>query len=102
MTEIFTALMLMIPTTHHTDPRWKVVKPYDEKLDRIAHCESTGRWSLDTGNGFYGGLQFKLSTWKSVGGRGYPNKNSKLEQKFRAVILIHLQGYNPWPNCGSA
>lgn len=84
----------------NSDQRWKVVQPYNAKLERIAQCESTGHWFVNTGNGFYGGLQFKLSTWKAVGGHGYPNKNSILEQKFRAVKLIRLKGYSPWPKCG--
>lgn len=84
------------------DHRWQVVKPYNAKLNRMAWCESTGRWFIATGNGFYGGLQFTYSTWRSVGGRGYPHQNSKLEQKYRAVLLIRSQGYGPWPVCGSA
>jgi hypothetical protein len=82
------------------DSRWKVVQPYNAKLERIAQCESTSHWFINTGNGYYGGLQFKLSTWTSVGGRGYPNQNSILEQKYRAVKLIKLVGYTPWPICG--
>lgn len=86
----------------HVDKRIAVVRPYDAKLNRMAYCESTNRWYLDTGNGFYGGLQFDLGTWRTVGGSGYPNQNSELEQKYRAVILIKRRGYEPWPVCGSA
>jgi hypothetical protein len=85
---------------HHRVNRWKVVKPYNAKLERMAWCESTKRWFINTGNGFYGGLQFTYTTWRSVGGRGYPHKNSKLEQKYRAVKLIQIAGYGPWPVCG--
>ena len=92
----------MMPTTQQDDSRWQAVRPYNAKLERMARCESTSRWWLNTGNGFYGGLQFKLSTWRSVGGRGYPHHNSKLEQKYRAVKLIRKRGYQPWPHCGSA
>lgn len=84
------------------DYRWQVVKPYNAKLERMARCESTGKWFIATRNGFFGGLQFDLQTWRSVGGRGYPHQNSKLEQKFRAVKLIKRRGYGPWPVCGSA
>jgi hypothetical protein len=80
--------------------RKRVVRPYRAKLERMARCESTGRWYIATGNGFYGGLQFDLPTWHSVGGSGYPHQNSKLEQMFRAVKLIHRAGYGPWPVCG--
>lgn len=102
------ALTVLTITTSavHNDYRWQIVRPYNAKLERMAVCEShpggKPRWHLDTHNGFFGGLQFKLSTWKSVGGRGYPNQNSELEQKYRAVKLIKKYGYNPWPICGSA
>jgi len=82
------------------DKRWSIVRPYNAKLNRMALCESGQRWFIATGNGFYGGLQFTLSTWWSVGGSGYPHHNSKLEQKFRAVKLIKRAGYAPWPVCG--
>ena len=78
----------------------KVVRPYRAKLERMAYCESTSRWHLNTGNGYYGGLQFDLRTWHSVGGGGYPHWASKLEQMYRAVILIGRRGYRPWPVCG--
>jgi hypothetical protein len=82
------------------DKRWSVVKPYNVKLNRMARCESGGRWFIATGNGFYGGLQFVPSTWWSVGGKGMPHRNSILEQKYRAVLLIKRAGYGPWPICG--
>lgn len=90
---------------HHrhkiVDPRVSVVAPYNAKLDRIAYCESTDRWWLNTGNGFYGGLQFTLSTWWSVGGKGYPNEASELEQKYRAVLVYKRRGsWADWPVCG--
>jgi resuscitation-promoting factor RpfA len=94
---LLTALALIM--SQHQDTRWKVVQPYDAKLERMAYCESRKRWFLDSGNKFYGGLQFKLSTWKWVGGKGYPHKNSELEQKYRAVILIKRDGYGHWPRC---
>ena len=93
------ALSLLIPG-HHKVNRWEVVKPYNAKLERMAQCESTGRWWISTGNGFFGGLQFDLPTWQGVGGKGYPHQNSKLEQKYRAVILIKRRGFAPWPVCG--
>jgi Transglycosylase-like domain len=80
----------------------RTVRPYNEKLTRMAWCESRERWYINTGNGYYGGLQFDLSTWESVGGRGYPHQNSILEQKYRAVRLIRKRGYTPWPICGYA
>jgi hypothetical protein len=94
------ALLLALPAPALALNRWRVVRPYNAKLERMAQCESTGRWYIATGNGFYGGLQFTLSTWWSVGGRGYPHRNSELEQKYRAVLLIRRAGYAPWPVCG--
>lgn len=84
------------------DPRVEVVAPYRAKLARMAWCESTNRWHIATGNGYFGGLQFDLPTWWSVGGRGYPHWHSRLEQMFRAVKLIRRRGYAPWPRCGYA
>ena len=78
----------------------RAVRPYNRKLNRMANCESGGRWHIATGNGFYGGLQFVPSTWWSVGGRGLPHHATELEQKYRAVLLIRQQGYAPWPVCG--
>jgi hypothetical protein len=84
----------------YTRMRRRVVRPYRWKLNRMAYCESTGRWWLNSGNGFYGGLQFTLSTWHSVGGWGYPHVNTKLEQMYRGVRLIKREGFSPWPVCG--
>ena len=103
MTILLAILALTVPTAESSKVnRWKVVKPYNAKLERMAHCESTKRWWINTGNGYYGGLQFNLRTWRSVGGSGYPHQNSKIEQKYRAVKLIKRRGYQPWPRCGSA
>lgn len=109
MISLLAAVVLMVTpmqhaatVNHQVDSRWRVVKPYNAKLERMAYCESTSRWYLNTGNGFYGGLQFDLQTWRSVGGSGYPHQNSKLEQKYRAVRLIKRRGYSPWPHCGYA
>jgi len=67
----------------------------------LAQCESSGNWSIDTGNGFYGGLQFTLSSWQSVGGTGYPNMASPSEQIMRAELLQQQQGWGAWPVCSA-
>lgn len=67
--------------------------------DRIARCESGGNWSINTGNGYYGGLQFTLSSWRAVGGTGYPNQASREEQIMRARLLQARQGWGAWPVC---
>jgi hypothetical protein len=75
--------------------------PYEANWDRVAACESGGNWSTNTGNSYYGGVQFSLPTWRSVGGSGYPHQNSKREQIRRAEILRQRAGLGQWPICGS-
>ena len=67
--------------------------------DRLAQCESGGNWSINTGNGYYGGLQFGLTAWRAVGGSGRPDQASRAEQIRRAEILLDLQGWGAWPAC---
>jgi nucleoid-associated protein YgaU len=67
--------------------------------DRIAACESGGNWAINTGNGYYGGLQFSLSSWRAVGGSGLPSDASKSEQISRAQMLQARQGWGAWPVC---
>lgn len=69
--------------------------------DKIAACESGDNWAINTGNGFYGGLQFTLSSWRGVGGSGYPNQASRSEQISRAEILQSRQGWQAWPACSA-
>ncbi len=69
--------------------------------DRLASCESGGNWSINTGNGYYGGVQFSAATWRSVGGAGLPHQNSKAEQIKRAEILQARSGWGQWPACSS-
>lgn len=84
--------------------RWRAANPpipYEANWDRVARCESGGNWSISTGNGYYGGLQFSLSTWRWVGGQGYPHHASKAEQIRRAEILrTQRGGLGHWPVCG--
>jgi hypothetical protein len=65
----------------------------------LAQCESGGDWSISTGNGFYGGLQFTLSSWHAVGGSGYPHQASASEQISRGQALQRIQGWGAWPAC---
>lgn len=67
--------------------------------DSLARCESGGNWSINTGNGYYGGLQFTASTWRAVGGTGLPHQNSREEQIHRAQILQARSGWGQWPAC---
>ncbi|MGH3449523.1 MAG: transglycosylase family protein [Haloechinothrix sp.] len=68
--------------------------------DAIADCESSGNWSINTGNGYYGGLQFSLSTWEAYGGSGMPHESSRAEQISVAEKVLAGQGIGAWPHCG--
>jgi hypothetical protein len=68
--------------------------------DAIAQCESGGNWSANTGNGFYGGLQFKPSTWAAHGGVGNPAMASREQQILVAENVLQSQGIGAWPECG--
>ena len=68
--------------------------------DAVAECESGGNWSANTGNGFYGGLQFKPSTWAANGGVGSPANASREEQIAVANRVLATQGPGAWPKCG--
>lgn len=68
--------------------------------DAIAECESGGNWSINTGNGHYGGLQFKQATWNSNGGVGNPATASRAEQIRVAENVLRTQGIKAWPKCG--
>jgi resuscitation-promoting factor RpfC len=70
--------------------------------DAIAQCESGGNWSTNSGNGHYGGLQFKPSTWASNGGVGSPSTASREEQIRVAENVLRTQGLKAWPTCGSS
>ena len=67
--------------------------------DGLAECESESDWALASGNGFFGGVQFTLESWREVGGAGHPHENSRAEQIFRAEQLHDLQGWDAWPSC---
>ncbi len=69
--------------------------------DRIAQCESGGNWAANTGNGYYGGLQFNLSTWHAYGGPSRPDLVSRAQQIAIAIKVRDASGgYGAWPVCG--
>ena len=68
--------------------------------DAVAACESGGNWGINTGNGYYGGLQFNMGTWQSNGGSGSPHAASRDEQIRVAENVLHTQGIGAWPVCG--
>jgi hypothetical protein len=67
--------------------------------DALAQCESGGNWSINSGNGYYGGLQFSLSTWQSVGGTGLPSDASRETQILMGQRLQARSGWGSWPAC---
>jgi len=67
--------------------------------DRLAQCESSGNWSINTGNGFSGGLQFTPSTWRAFGGDGRAHDASREEQIVVAERVLAQQGWGAWPAC---
>lgn len=67
----------------------------------LAQCESGGNWAANTGNGFYGGLQFTLSTWQANGGTGMPNQASSSQQISVAERVLASQGWGAWPACSA-
>jgi uncharacterized protein YabE (DUF348 family) len=73
--------------------------PGDAVWDQIAKCESGGNWSINTGNGYYGGLQFNQETWNSNGGQQYaarPDLASKADQIAVADVVRSRRGLEPW------
>ncbi|MGF1343333.1 transglycosylase family protein [Streptomyces flavovirens] len=71
--------------------------------DKVAQCESSGIWKANTGNGYYGGLQISLGTWRAYGGgeyAAYPHQATKKEQILTAEEILAGQGAGAWPTCG--
>ncbi|MFJ4618538.1 transglycosylase family protein [Streptomyces sp. NPDC088812] len=72
--------------------------------DRIAQCESGGDWHINTGNGYYGGLQFSASTWRAYGGTAYAptaDRATREQQISVATGVQRAQGWGAWPTCSA-
>ncbi len=86
-------LVLAVPAAHAaSDLAW----------DRLAQCESGGDWKINTGNGYYGGVQFSPSTWRAFGGGEFaPNAHqaTREQQIVVAERTLAEQGWNAWPSC---
>jgi hypothetical protein len=67
--------------------------------DRLAQCESGGNWAINTGNGYYGGLQFSMSSWQAAGGGGRPDQASRETQIAMGQRLWNQGGWGHWPAC---
>ncbi|MGO1974895.1 MAG: ubiquitin-like domain-containing protein [Propionibacteriaceae bacterium] len=75
--------------------------PSGSVWDDLAQCEAGGNWSINTGNGFYGGLQFTKQTWSAFGGSGMPHENSREAQIAVGKKVQAGQGWGAWPACAS-
>jgi resuscitation-promoting factor RpfA len=73
--------------------------PTVANFDRLAQCESGGRWNINTGNGYYGGLQFSPTTWRSIGYSGLPHQHSREVQIQAGQKLQARSGWGQWPAC---
>ncbi len=69
--------------------------------DALAQCEASGNWAANTGNGYYGGLQFTQQTWNGYGGQGNPANASREQQIAVAERVLAGQGRNAWPACSA-
>ncbi|WP_375486883.1 transglycosylase family protein [uncultured Jatrophihabitans sp.] len=95
-----------VGTKHRPKPKVSHAATHSNGLnwDAVASCESGGNWHINTGNGFYGGLQFDIGTWDSNGGGQYasrPDLASRDQQISVATTLYNKRGSSPWPVCGA-
>jgi uncharacterized protein YabE (DUF348 family) len=74
-------------------------RPVDGVWDKLAQCEAGGNWAINTGNGYYGGLQFNAGTWRAYGGTGLPHQNSREQQIAIGEKVQAAQGWGAWPAC---
>lgn len=88
-------------TKSQTPTKPATTTPSGSVWEQLAQCESGGNWSINTGNGYYGGLQFTQSSWEAAGGSGSPAHASREEQIARAENLQAIQGWGAWPACSA-
>jgi len=69
------------------------------QMYRLRVCESSDRYHIDTGNGYYGAYQFNLRTWRGLGYHGYPHRAPKTTQDAATEKLHNQRGWRPWPTC---
>ena len=76
----------------------------DGEWDKVARCESGGNWAINTGNGYYGGLQFSSTTWLNLGGGAYaPTADLATREQQIAIAekVLAAQGWGAWPACSA-
>ncbi len=83
-----------------TTPAIAAADPAPTAWAKLRMCESSNRYTTNTGNGYYGAYQFNLPTWRSVGGQGRPDQAAPTEQDYRALYLYRMRGWQPWQCAG--
>ena len=76
--------------------------PESDVWDQIAQCESGGNWSINVGNGYYGGLQMLGSTWQAYGGAEFAPRADLATREQQIVVAERIKadvGYGAWPAC---
>ena len=94
VTALLMSLLVAVPAEAAPTRTW----------NRLAHCESGGRWHINTHNGYYGGLQISPRTWRAFGGKryaAYPHRASKRQQIRVAERIKRGQGWRAWPSCSA-
>lgn len=89
---------IRVPITP-TPTKPPVIETSGDIWEKIALCESRGNWSINTGNGYFGGLQFSQGAWSSVGGTGVASDHTKEEQISRGQMLQAIRGWGVWGDC---
>ncbi|SFW82405.1 transglycosylase family protein [Amycolatopsis australiensis] len=92
---VFAAMGLQL-----TVPAIAAADPTPATWAKLRMCESSDRYTTNTGNGYYGAYQFDLPTWRSVGGQGRPDQAAPAEQDYRALYLYRMRGWQPWQCAG--
>ncbi len=102
-TEVPTPTPTSEPTPTPEVPPTSSVDPNNDAIwDQLANCEAGNNWATDTGNGYFGGLQFSQSAWESVGGTGNPAHASREEQIMRGKMLRDRRGsFGAWGACAT-
>lgn len=93
-----TAVALAAPAIGIADSAQAATGPWDA----LAQCESGGNWHINTGNGFYGGLQFTASTWRAYGGGSYASRADLATREAQIAVaekVLDGQGWGAWPAC---
>ena len=90
------------PTQATQEPDENPPQPIYTVWDRLAQCESTSRWSANTGNGYYGGVQMDMTFWRRHGGGAYASRPDLASRNAQIAVAergLAVQGWSAWPAC---